>query len=116
APSGWVLPGRTPQRLQDLVVAPHPAPLRGGGLTDGSGPVKGPATVVLPVPAGRGWSAWVGGTRLEPSTVRGWEQGFGVPQGGGGPLQVRETGESRRRTLLLIEGLLVLAVVATLFR
>jgi GT2 family glycosyltransferase len=116
APSGWVLPGRTPQRLQDLLVAPPPVPLRGAGLTSGSGRVTGPATVVVPAPAGRGWSAWVGGTRLEPTTVLGWAQGFAVPQGVGGALRVRQTGEGRRGALLLLEGLLALAAVATLFR
>jgi GT2 family glycosyltransferase len=115
APSGWVLPGRLPQRLQDLVVAPAPVPLH-GRLGDGVGQVNGPATVVLPVPTGHAWSAWVGDTRLEPTTVLGWEQGFVVPQGVRGALQVQETGQGERRTLLLIEGLLALAVVATLFR
>jgi len=116
APSGWVLPGQLPQRLQDLVVAKAPVPLRGGGLTSGARQVDGPATVVLPVPAGGTWSAWVGGTRLEPTTVLGWEQGFVVPQGVSGLVQVTETGQGRRSTLLLIEALLVLAAVATLFR
>jgi GT2 family glycosyltransferase len=116
SPGGWLLPGDPPQHVQDLVVAEPPVALRGTGLGNGTGQVKGPGTVLVPVPAGRTWTAWVGDTQLEPTTALGWEQAFVLPQGVSGVLQIRETGQNRRNTLLLVEGLLVLAAFATLFR
>jgi hypothetical protein len=116
SPGGWLLPGDPPQQVQDLVVAEPPVALRGTGLGNGTGQVKGPGTVLVPVPAGRTWTAWVGDTQLEPTTALGWEQAFVLPQGVSGVLQIRETGQNRRNTLLLVEGLLVLAAFATLFR
>jgi hypothetical protein len=115
SPGGWLLPGDPPQRVQDLVAAAAPRALR-GGFGNGSGQVEGPGTVVVPAPAGRTWTASVGGTTLQPTSALGWQQAFVLPQGVSGQLQVRETGQPRRSTLLLVEGLLVLAALATLFR
>jgi GT2 family glycosyltransferase len=116
SPGGWLLPGNPPQQVQDLVVAETPIALRGTGLGNGTGQVEGPGTVLVPMPAGRTWAAWVGDTQLEPTSALGWEQAFVLPRGVSGVLQIRETGQNRRNTLLLVEGLLVLAAFATLFR
>jgi hypothetical protein len=62
------------------------------------------------------WRATAGGDRLEPTTALGWAQGFKLPAGAAGNLEVQRTGEDRRLTLLLIEALLVLATVATMAR
>ncbi|NYE38744.1 arabinofuranan 3-O-arabinosyltransferase [Nocardioides cavernae] len=43
----------------------------------------GRATLVLSVPAGRGWTATAGGQRLEDLTVDGWAQAWEVPAGAG---------------------------------
>jgi hypothetical protein len=71
---------------------------------------------VLLVPEARVWRATVGGSRLEPTTALGWAQGFKLPAGASGSLEVQRTGQDRRLYLLLIEALLVMAAVATMAR
>lgn len=113
SPSGWVIRGQAPTRIQDVVTGPGLAPLRGPGAPAS---VTGPATVLLPVPASGTWRATVGGAELQPTTVLGWEQGFIVPAGRSGPVRIERLGQDRRDMLLLIEGLLLLAAVATMLR
>jgi GT2 family glycosyltransferase len=74
------------------------------------------ATLVLPVPADRAWRASAGGAALRPTTVFGWAQGFKLPGGAGGAVEVRRSGQQRRMVLLLVEGLMVLTALATLAR
>ena len=54
--------------------------------------------------------------RLQATDVLGWQQGFVVPAGVSGPVRVEPVGQHRRDTLLLLEGILVLAAVATMLR
>ncbi len=75
-----------------------------------------PATLVLPVPADRAWRVSVDGTPLERTTVFGWAQGFKLPGGVSGELDVQRGGQRQRMVFLLIEGLLVLVSVATMAR
>jgi GT2 family glycosyltransferase len=111
--TGWVLPGEDPPaEVQAMLTAKPPTPIPAGGQPDATGP----GTVVLTVPAADAWRASIGGTQLEPTTVLGWAQGFRLPDGVAGDLEVRQTGQDRRFLLLLIEGVLVLAVVATMAR
>jgi hypothetical protein len=114
--TGWVIPGQTPPaEVQDLLtssIQPVPVPDPASGQVQATGP----GTLVLPVPEAAVWRATAGGSRLEPTTALGWAQGFKLPDGAAGDLEVRRTGEDRRLTLLLIEGLLVLATVATMAR
>jgi arabinofuranan 3-O-arabinosyltransferase len=55
------------------------------GATGGAGgaeiDVDGPATVVLAVPAGKGWTAVADGRELPPLTVDGWAQAWQAPDG-----------------------------------
>ena len=113
SPSGWVIRGEAPARLQEVVTGPGLVPLRGPGAPPS---VSGPATVLLPVPASGTWRATVSGAALQPTTVLGWEQGFIVPAGVAGPVRIQRLGQERRDMLLLIEGLLALAAVATMLR
>jgi GT2 family glycosyltransferase len=114
--TGWVIPGEDPPaEVQGLLtgsIKPTPVPDPATGQVKASGP----GTVVLLVPEASVWRATAGGARLEPTTALGWAQGFKLPAGTAGNLQVERTGEDRRLTLLLIEGLLVLATVATMAR
>jgi len=113
SPGGWVIRGQPPTRIQEVVTGPGLAPLRGPGAPAS---VTGPATVVLPVPASSTWRATMSGAQLRPTAVLGWEQGFIVPAGVSGSVRVEQLGQDRRDMLLLIEGLLVLAAVATMLR
>jgi arabinofuranan 3-O-arabinosyltransferase len=55
------------------------------GATGGAGgaeiDVDGPATVVLAVPAGKGWTAVADGRELPSLTVDGWAQAWQAPDG-----------------------------------
>jgi GT2 family glycosyltransferase len=114
--TGWVIPGEDPpaevQGLLTSSTTPTPVPDPATGQVEASGP----GTVVLLVPEASVWRATAGGARLEPTTALGWAQGFKLPAGTAGNLEVERTGEDRRLTLLLIEALLVLATVATMAR
>jgi GT2 family glycosyltransferase len=114
--TGWVIPGEhPPAAVQDLLtssIRPVPIPDPDNGQVQATGP----GTVVLMVPEAAVWQAAAGGTRLEPTTALGWAQGFRLPAGTAGDLEVQRSGEDRRTTLLLIEALLVLATVATMAR
>jgi len=114
--TGWVIPGEDPPaEVQGLLTSstkPVPVP----DPASGQAQATGPGTVVLPVPEAAVWQATAGGTRLEPTTALGWAQGFRLPDGTDGDLEIVRTGEDRRLTLLLIEALLVLATVATMAR
>ncbi|MFL6217230.1 MAG: glycosyltransferase [Actinomycetes bacterium] len=113
---GWVIPGEDPPaEVQGLLTSstrPVPVPDPASGRAQATGP----GTLVLPVPEAGVWRATAGGDRLEPTTALGWAQGFRLPAGAAGNLEVQRTGEDRRLTLLLIEALLVLATVATMAR
>ncbi|HET6814291.1 MAG TPA: hypothetical protein VFJ69_09825, partial [Actinomycetota bacterium] len=113
---GWVIPGEDPPaEVQGLLTSstrPVPVP----DPASGQARATGPGTLVLPVPEAGVWRATAGGDRLEPTTALGWAQGFKLPAGAAGNLEIQRTGEDRRLTLLLIEALLVLATVATMAR
>jgi GT2 family glycosyltransferase len=113
SPGGWVIRGEAPTRIQDLVTGPGLVPLRGPGAP---ATVRGPATVVLPVPAAKNWRATVSGAELQRTAVLGWEQGFIVPAGVSGSVRLERLGQDRRDALLLVQGLLALAAVATMLR
>ena len=114
--TAWVIPGETPPaEVQGMLTSPEqpdpiPDPATGQVQADG------PGTVVLLVPEAGVWRATVGGNQLEPTTALGWAQGFKLPAGTAGNLEVERTGQDRRLTLLLVEALLVLAAVATMAR
>jgi GT2 family glycosyltransferase len=114
--TAWVIPGEDPPaEVQGLLTSsarPVPVPDPDSGQVQ----ANGPGTVVLLVPEASVWRATVGGSRLEPTTALGWAQGFRLPAGAAGDLEVQRTGEDRRLVLLLIEALLVLATVATMAR
>jgi hypothetical protein len=114
--TAWVIPGETPPaQVQGMLTAagqPNPVPDPGTGRVGATGP----GTVVLLVPEARVWRATVGGSRLEPTTALGWAQGFKLPAGTSGNLEVQRTGQDRRLYLLLLEALLVMATVATMAR
>jgi hypothetical protein len=114
--TAWVIPGETPPAsVQAMLTAseqPHPIPDPGSGRVQATGP----GTVVLLVPEAGVWRATVGGSRLAPTTALGWAQGFKLPAGTAGDLEVQRTGQDRRLYLLLIEALLVIATVATMAR
>jgi hypothetical protein len=114
--TAWVVPGEDPPaEVQALLTSPdEPVPVPDPDT--GQVVASGPGTVVLPVPGAEVWSASVGGTPLEPTTALGWAQGFRLPAGTSGSLEVRRTGQDRRLTLLLVQALLVLATVATMAR
>jgi GT2 family glycosyltransferase len=113
---GWVIPGEDPPaEVQGLLTSstrPVPVP----DPASGQAQATGPGTLVLPVPEAGVWRATAGGDRLEPTTALGWAQGFKLPAGAAGNLEIQRTGEDRRLTLLLIEALLVLATMATMAR
>jgi GT2 family glycosyltransferase len=114
--TGWVVPGDNPpaevQGLLTSSVNPTPVPDPASGQVRATGP----GTVVLLVPEASVWRATASGARLEPTTALGWAQGFKLPAGAAGDLEVQRTGQQRRLTLLLVEALLVLATVATMAR
>jgi GT2 family glycosyltransferase len=111
----WVIPGDPPPaQVQAMLTGPPPVPVPEPG--SGRAEAGGPGTVVLLVPEADAWRATVGGSRLEPTTALGWAQGFRLPAGVTGDLDVQRAGQDRRLTLLLIEALLVLAAVATMAR
>jgi GT2 family glycosyltransferase len=113
--TAWVIPGVTPPpEVQGMLTGPPPAPIPDPAT--GRAEAAGPGTVVLLVPEAKAWQATVGGARLEPTTALGWAQGFRLPAGATGNLDVQRTGQDRRLTLLLVEALLVLAAVATMAR
>ena len=111
--TGWMVPSGPPTTLQALLTGrpPTPVPSPAGGVQ-----LSGPGTVVLTVPAGPAWSASLGGRRLRPTSALGWAQAFDVPAGASGALQVEHGDQERRFTLLVLEGLLLLAALATMAR
>lgn len=143
-PSAWVLPGEPPAEARGVLTGPALLRLQGvGAVFSGRGgvelpsraaarvqgtgvstPAQGPesgsgagsGTLLLPVPADRAWRASVDGTALEPTTVFGWAQGFKLPEGAGGAVEVQRSGQQRRMVFLLVEGLLVLTALATMAR
>jgi hypothetical protein len=114
--TAWVLPGEDPPaEVQGLLTTPaQPVPVP--DPASGQVTATGPGTVVLLVPEADAWHASVGGARLKPTGALGWAQGFTLPAGTTGNLEVARTGQDRRLTWLLIEALLVLAAVATMAR
>jgi GT2 family glycosyltransferase len=114
--TAWVIPGETPPaEVQAMLTTPEqPDPIPDPAT--GQVQTSGPGTVVLLVPEASVWRASVGGAPLEPTTALGWAQGFKLPAGASGSLEVQRTGQDRRLGLLLVEALLVLATVATMAR
>jgi GT2 family glycosyltransferase len=113
--TAWVVPGEAPpSEVQAMLTAepPRPVPDLAGGQVDSAGP----GTLVLAVPAAGAFQASVSGSRLEPTTAFGWAQGFQLPTGVSGGVEVWQAGHQRRFSLLVVEGLLVLAAVATMAR
>ena len=128
-PTAWLLPGEAPADPRDTLTGPAMSGVsglrpvfsgrRGAKLPDhatSSVPAPGPGTLMLPVPAGASWRASLDGAPLTPTTVFGWAQGFQVPEGAGGTLEVQRVGQGRRLVYLLIEGLLLLTAVAAMAR
>ncbi len=128
-PTAWLLPGEAPTDPRDTLTAPGLTGVpgvqavfsgrEGTRLPDrvtSAVPAPGPATLMLPVPASRDWRASLDGAPLSPTIVFGWAQGFELPDGAGGELEVRRTGQGRRFVYLLIEGLLLLTAVAAMAR
>jgi len=111
-----VIPGEDPPaEVQGMLTSPtQPVPVP--DPASGQVAASGPGTVVLLVPEAEAWRATVGGAQLEPTTALGWAQGFTLPAGTTGNLEVERTGQDRRLTWLLIEALLVLTAVATMAR
>jgi GT2 family glycosyltransferase len=114
--TAWVIPGEDPPaEVQGMLTSPtQPVPVP--DPASGEVAASGPGTVVLLVPEAEAWRATVGGAQLEPTTALGWAQGFKLPAGTTGNLEVERTGQDRRLTWLLIEALLVLTAVATMAR
>jgi GT2 family glycosyltransferase len=115
AATGWVVGGDAPPaQVQDMLTAPPPRP-----VPDASGrqlQTTAAGTLVLTVPAADPYRASVGSTRLEPTVAFGWAQGFRLPASVAGEVEVWQGGHERRVTLLAIEGLLLLAALATMAR
>ncbi|HZD75173.1 MAG TPA: hypothetical protein VE776_15000, partial [Actinomycetota bacterium] len=128
-PTAWLLPGRPPADPRGVLTGPALSDVPGlravfsgrdgarlpARATSGV-PAPGPATLMLPVPAGRDWRASLNGTPLRATTVFGWAQGFELPDGAGGVVEVRREGQQRRFVYLLIEGLLLLTALAAMAR
>ncbi len=113
--TGWVVGGDAPpSEVQAMLTAepPRPVPGAAGGPVD----TTAPGTLVLTVPAAEPYRASVGSTPLEPTTAFGWAQAFRLPPSATGDVEVWQAGQQRRFTLLVIEGLLVLAALATMAR
>jgi len=113
--TGWVVGGDVPpSEVQGMLTAEPPQPFPGsaGGRVDTSAP----GALVLTVPAAEPYRASVGSTPLEPTTAFGWAQAFRLPASASGDLEVWQAGQQRRFILLVIEGLLVLAALATMAR
>jgi hypothetical protein len=115
AGTGWVVAGDAPPAdVQSMLTAPPPRP-----VPDAAGSrveTTAPGTLVVAVPAADPYRASVGSTRLEPTRAFGWAQGFRLPASVSGQVEVWQAGHERRVTLLAIEGLLVLAALATMAR
>ena len=91
--------------------APLDLTRRSSGSLDGE-LVAGPRTLLrLGQNANAGWQASVDGRRLDVVTVGGWEQGFVVPTGVAGHLEVRFAPDGPYRWGMLGGALLVLLVV-----
>ena len=58
-----------------------------------------------------GWQASLDGQRLEPITLFGWQQGFIVPAGTGGDIELHFAPSDTFRLSLLVGGLLVVVLV-----
>jgi GT2 family glycosyltransferase len=113
--TGWVVAGDVPpSEVQAMLTAPPPQPVPGpaGGRVD----TAAPGSLVLTVPAAEPYRASVASAPLEPTVAFGWAQAFRLPASATGDVEVWQTGQQRRVTLLLLEGLLVLTALATLAR
>jgi hypothetical protein len=113
--TAWVVGGDAPpSEVRAILTAepPRPIPDAGGGRVD----TTAAGTLVLTVPAAEPYRASVGSTRLEPTTAFGWAQGFRLPASLSGDVEVWQAGQQRRFILLVIEGLLALAALATMAR
>jgi GT2 family glycosyltransferase len=128
-PTAWLLPGKPPADPRGMLTGPALSSVpdvqpvfsgRGGARlparTSGGVPAPGPATLLLPVPRSKDWRASLNGTPLRPATVFGWAQGFELPDGAGGVLEVQRGGQQRRFVYLLVEVLLLLTALATMAR
>jgi hypothetical protein len=113
--TGWVIDGDAPpSEVKAMLTAspPRAIPDSASGRVD----TTAPGTLVLTVPAADAFRASVGSTRLEPTIAFGWAQAFRLPASVAGDVEVWQGGQERRFVLLVIEGLLVLAALATMAR
>ncbi len=69
------------------------------------------ALLVIPENANVGWVATLGGQRLTPSRVDGWQQAWVVPAGSGGTVELTFTPDRPYRQGLLAGGIGVLSVL-----
>lgn len=77
---------------------------------------SGPAAVLrIPENRNAGWVATLDGQTLEPTTVDGWQQGFQLPAGAGGRVDLRFTPDRPYRLGLLLGGLLGLTLLVAAF-
>jgi GT2 family glycosyltransferase len=112
--TAWVVDGDTPPTEVQAILTQPPRPI--SDATGGRVDTNRPGTLVTSVSAAGAFQASVGSTRLEPTTVFGWAQGFRLPASVAGDVEVWQAGQERRVTLLVIEGLLVLVALATMAR
>jgi GT2 family glycosyltransferase len=112
--TAWVVDGDTPPTEVQAILTQPPRPI--SDATGGRVDTNRPGTLVTSVSAAGAFQASVGSTRLEPTTVFGWAQGFRLPASVAGDVEVWRAGQERRVTLLVIEGLLVLVALATMAR
>lgn len=106
-PRAVVLGGEEPLALAGEVVDAH-----------GAVPAAGDArTVVLSERHDSGWRATLDGTELDPVEVDGWAQGFTIPAGAGGELEIHRDQPARLLWQLLLYGAVaVTALIAIPWR
>ena len=106
-PPADLTPSTTPAR--DLEVESWGAEHR--SVRIGSG---GESYVVVSENANPGWKATLDGVALHPVTIDGWQQGFVVPAGEGGLVELTYAPARTFRFALVIGGLMIAALLALL--
>jgi GT2 family glycosyltransferase len=116
APAGLTLAGPPPERSEQLLAQQGQPGALEGELPDGTGTVRGPGTVVLPMPGDSSWTATVAGQQLRSVTAFRWAQAFEVPEGIEGQIELAYGGQRGRTVALLAELVLLFAALALLSR